>query len=83
MPLIIPSCKITSIAYVEHVGSNLQDGGNNGDVVLPGKGLESYLVKKINGTTTIGSQMPKFGCCLDELSIQLITTWINEGADNN
>ena len=59
------------------------DGGANGDVVLPGDGLESYLVKKITGTAISGDQMPVSGCCLDELSIQLITTWINEGAENN
>ena len=39
-------------------------------------------VKKLQGTAS-GSQMPASGCCMDASVIQLIETWIDEGAQNN
>ena len=32
LPFNIPNCSIDSMAYWEHVGVNLQEGGNNGDI---------------------------------------------------
>jgi len=32
LPLNIPNSSIDSIAYWEHVGVNLQEGGNKGDI---------------------------------------------------
>jgi hypothetical protein len=32
LPLKIPKSSIDSIAYCEHVGVNLQEGGNKGDI---------------------------------------------------
>ena len=38
----------------------------------------SLIIQKLRGTA--GSQMPMSGCCLDDPTIGLIETWINEGA---
>ena len=64
--------------------SDLMDGGNSGLVVIPEDGAASYLIQKLRGANTISdSQMPASGCCLDESVIQLIETWIDEGAFDN
>ena len=64
--------------------SDLMDGGNSGLVVIPEDGAASYLIQKLRGANTISdSQMPASGCCLDESVIQLIETWIDEGALDN
>ena len=53
--------------------------GNN--VVNPGNSAESQLIKKLKGTA--GTQMPKNQNPLDDATIDLIETWIDEGAENN
>ena len=64
--------------------STLMSGGNSGVVIISENGAGSYLIKKLRGADTIsGGQMPATGCCLDESDIQLIETWIDEGALNN
>ena len=62
--------------------SSLMNGGNSGAVVISGNGSGSRLIQKLQGTAS-GSQMPASGCCLDESIIQLIETWIDEGALDN
>ena len=62
--------------------SGLMNGGNSGDVVISENGSESRLIQKLRGTAS-GSQMPASGCCLDESVIQVIETWIDEGALDN
>ena len=57
-------------------------GGNSGAVVTPGDGSGSLLVKKLRGTAS-GLQMPKNQDPLDEATINLIETWIDEGALDN
>ena len=54
-----------------------------GDAVISGNGSASLLIQKLRGTATAGDQMPLSGCCLEETLIQLIETWIDEGANNN
>ena len=62
----------------------LMSGGNSGVVIISENGAGSYLIKKLRGADTIsGGQMPATGCCLDESDIQLIETWIDEGALDN
>tara|TARA_Y100000758_G_C15909547_1_gene370905 strand:+ start:30 stop:668 length:639 start_codon:yes stop_codon:yes gene_type:complete len=59
--------------------ANLMDGNsNNGPVVTAGDGANSLIIQKLRGTA--GSQMPMSGCCLDDVTIDLIETWIDEGA---
>ena len=62
--------------------SGLMNGGNSGDVVISENGSESRLIQKLRGTAS-GSQMPKNQDPLDEATINLIETWIDEGALDN
>ena len=63
---------------------DLMAGTSNNGPVVSEMGSESYIIKKLRGADTIlGSQMPQTSCCLDESIIQLIETWINEGALDN
>ena len=58
--------------------------------ILPNDPANSYLVQKIEGTATSGGRMP-FGCsgttgpnaCLDQATIDLVKTWVSQGALNN
>ena len=52
------------------------------DVVDPGNSMTSKLIQKLRGTAS-GSQMPKNQDPLDEATINLIETWIDEGALDN
>ncbi len=61
--------------------NSLMTGGNSGAVVTPGDGSGSLLVKKLRGTA--GTQMPKDQAPLNDSTINLIETWINEGALDN
>ena len=54
---------------------------NNGPVVNAGNGANSLIIQKLRGTA--GSQMPMGDCCLEDESIDLIETWIDEGAQDN
>jgi hypothetical protein len=51
--------------------------------VLPGDAENSYLVIKLEGRQTIGARMPLNGGALSSHNIQVIKTWINEGANDN
>lgn len=55
--------------------------------VRPNLPDSSYLVHKIQGTQgTVGgsgARMPLTGCCLDQAQIDIIRTWISQGAVNN
>jgi hypothetical protein len=62
--------------------STLNNGGTSGAVIIAENGSGSRLIQKLRGTAS-GSQMPASGCCLDASVIQLIETWIDEGAENN
>ena len=62
--------------------SSLMNGGNSGAVVISGNGSGSRLIQKLQGTAS-GFQMPKGGSPLDETTINLIKTWIDEGALDN
>ena len=61
---------------------NLMNGGNSGLSIEPGNATNSYLINKLRGTAS-GDQMPIGYPPLSESIIQLIETWINEGALDN
>jgi hypothetical protein len=71
----------------------LMDGGRHGDAVLPGKPDESPLVRKLLPDPPFGDQMPVEGRKkrgkrpgvkpLVEEEIELIATWIEQGARGN
>jgi len=62
--------------------TSLMTSGNSGAVVTPGDGSGSRLVKKLRGTAS-GDRMPQGGVFWNDTDINLIETWINEGALNN
>ncbi len=53
-------------------------GGESGPIVVPGKPDESLLIRKLKGTE--GARMPMGRAPLAESQIQLVATWIKEGA---
>jgi len=53
------------------------------DLVEPGDSANSYLWQKVDGSASAGQQMPSGGPFLDQADIDLIATWIDEGAPNN
>jgi hypothetical protein len=60
--------------------AQLVRGGDSGEVILAGRGRQSLLVKKLRGTAE-GDRMPAGGRPpLSEQAIDLIATWIDEGA---
>lgn len=51
--------------------------------VKPSDAANSYLVKKIEGTQTVGVRMPNGRNPLGSVTIQNIKNWVNRGAKNN
>ena len=51
------------------------------DVINPGNSATSKLIQRLKGTS--GTQMPKNQDPLDDATINLIETWIDEGALDN
>ena len=60
---------------------NLIAGGISGDVIIPGNGSESLIILKLRDSHA--PAMPFGSCCIDSYLIDLIETWIDEGASNN
>ena len=63
--------------------SGLIAGGEHGDVVIPGDSESSIIVQKLGSSPPFGDQMPKGAASLSATKIELITTWIDAGAENN
>ncbi|MAT13115.1 MAG: hypothetical protein CMM02_19125 [Rhodopirellula sp.] len=59
--------------------SAMMRGGENGPPILPGNPDESFLVKKLLGTGG-GQRMPRGREPLDDAQMEIVTTWIKEGA---
>ena len=61
--------------------AQLLQGGDSGEIVTAGQGNASLLIKKLKGMNIEGDRMPAGGRpALADKDIQLIATWINEGA---
>lgn len=69
--------------YLDNYKELMRGDSRHGPVVVPKKGKESLLIKKLLGTAEFGKQMPRGRKPLDEETIQMITTWIDQGAKNN
>jgi hypothetical protein len=79
--LTLTSSAATSFANLVGVTS-----GNSGEVyVIANDAVNSYLVKKLEGTqgSGNGNRMPSGGAVLDNIDITNIKNWINTGAGNN
>lgn len=85
-PILVNNCSGCHINAMQTRGGLRMDtfaglfrGGDSGSVVSPGSGDASLIVKKIRGME--GDRMPSGGRpALAEKDIQLIATWIDEGA---
>lgn len=64
------------------VGSVAQliQGGLHGPAIIPGNGAGSNIVKKLSPNPPFGDRMPQGGPYLADSTIQLIKTWIDQGA---
>jgi hypothetical protein len=86
-PLLVANCNGCHIGAMQDKGGLRMDtfaqllrGGDSGEVITPGKGSESLIIQKLRGMGE-GERMPAGGRpALSEEAIQLITTWIDEGA---
>ena len=84
-PILAQKCHSCHGSEVQQGGLRLDKrqnafrGGDYGPVILPGKGAESKLIKRlINGDG--GLQMPPTGA-LPEEEIAILRAWIDQGAD--
>jgi hypothetical protein len=65
--------------YVGSVSTLLQ-GGLHGAAIVPGNGSGSNITKKLSPTPPFGDRMPQGGPYLPDSTIQVIKTWIDQGA---
>src|SRR4051794_24320310 len=56
-------------------------GGEKGSPIVPGKASESLVIRAVNGGGEDVPKMPKKGEPLTAEQIELLKTWINQGAD--
>lgn len=69
--------------YLDTYNELMKGESKHGPVVKPKKGEESVIILKLRGTATFGKQMPRGKKPLDEETIEMISTWIDQGAKNN
>ena len=84
-PILITNCNGCHYAATRVSGglqfnmfSQIVKGGDTGPVVFPGKPDESLIVRKLRGME--GARMPMGRSALPDSQIQLVATWIKEGA---
>jgi hypothetical protein len=70
-----------SAAYAQLV--NVAALGEDRIRVIPGDAQNSYLVIKLEGRQSFGSQMPLGGSELDNIDLTNVKNWINQGAKQN
>lgn len=69
--------------YLDSYQELMKGESRHGPVVTPKKGEESVIIMKLRGTASFGKQMPRGKKPLDDDMIELISTWIDQGAKNN
>ena len=86
----VPGCH-TGATPVQ--GLRLDDGFSYGNLVgvaspynsmiirvIPGDPDNSFLIQKLEGTTALGGRMPLVGCCLQQVTVDVVRQWIQDGA---
>jgi hypothetical protein len=68
--------------FVATVAQLLQ-GGDHGPAIVPGNADASNIIKKLSPNPPFGDRMPFGGAYLPDSTIQVIRTWINQGAKDN
>lgn len=61
----------------------LLTGGLNGPAVTPGNADASLIIRKTSTTPPFGDRMPLGGAYLPDSTIQVLRTWISQGAKDN
>ena len=72
----------TNNLFVDSVAGLLQ-GGLNGPAVVPGDADASLIIRKMSPNPPFGDRMPFGGSPVPQNQINVIRTWINEGAEDN
>lgn len=67
---------VTSVA-------SLLTGGAHGASVVAGQADNSNLIKKLLSPSPFGSRMPQGGPYLPDSTVNVLRSWINQGALNN
>ena len=86
-PVLIENCSGCHVDVARNARGGLEmtnfrqmlAGGDSGPALQPGAGAKSLLIQKLRGVGD-GAQMPQGRPPLDERVIQMISTWIDEGA---
>jgi hypothetical protein len=60
--------------------SQMLTGGFHGPAIVPGNGAGSNVIKKLSPTPPFGDRMPQGGPYLPDSTIQVIKSWIDQGA---
>ena len=93
--IFTPTCAVsgchTGVTPVQ--GLRLDDGFSYGSLVgvtspygstiirvVPEDPDNSFLIQKLEGTTMLGGRMPLTGCCLQQVTIDVVRQWIQDGA---
>jgi hypothetical protein len=63
--------------------AQLLQGGLHGPAIVAGKADSSLMVKKLSANPPFGDRMPRGGPYLSDSTIQILKTWINQGAKDN
>lgn len=58
-------------------------GGDNGTAVVAGDADRSLLIRKISASPPFGSRMPVNGTAVKDRDVELLRTWILQGAKDN
>ncbi|TWU37643.1 Planctomycete cytochrome C [Novipirellula aureliae] len=85
-PMFIQSCSGCHLDSMQNRGGLRMDtfaqmmrGGDSGPIIVPGDAASSLLIQKLRGMA--GDRMPAGGRpAFSDEAIELISTWINEGA---
>ncbi len=62
---------------------NVPSTQETGVRVIPGDATGSYLIVKVEGRQTSGDRMPQGAAALDNIDLNNLRNWINQGAKNN
>lgn len=63
--------------------AQLLRGGIHGPAIIVGKADSSVIVRKLSASPPFADRMPRGGPYLADSTIQLLKTWINQGAKDN
>jgi hypothetical protein len=63
--------------------AQLLSGGIHGPAIVAGNADSSIMVKKLSATPPFGARMPRGGPYLSDATMQVLKTWINQGAKDN